>query len=216
MSIKINLYIFLFVILFFLTSQFELYALIMLFALLHEFGHLICGIILGFQVKSLNVMPLGFSVEFYTNIAEYNIKIKKSNLLTLKKLLIDLAGPVVNISIIIFSFIDELPNNIIYSNLIILLVNLIPIYPLDGGRILRNILKINLKNIDAYKYTNITSNVFCIIISIVSSITIVYYKNISIFFSIFFIWILIFNENKRYNTYRKIIKKIEKGDTNEK
>ena len=89
MSIKINLYIFLFVILFFLTSQFELYALIMLFALLHEFGHLICGIILGFQVKSLNVMPLGFSVEFYTNIDEYNIKIKKSNLLTLKKLLIE-------------------------------------------------------------------------------------------------------------------------------
>ena len=209
MSIKINLNIFLFVILFLLTSQIELYALIMLFALFHELGHIICGVILEFQVKSLKVMPLGFSVEFYTNIEDYNIKIKKSNLLTLKKILIDFAGPMINIFFIVISFVIKLPQSIIYSNLIILIVNLIPIYPLDGGRILKNILKIFFENKEAYSYTNKTSNFFTAVISVFSSIAIVYYKNIAIFFAIFFIWILILSENKRYNTYRKIIKKIE-------
>lgn len=212
MYIKINLNIFLFAILFFLTNQFELYALIMLFALFHELGHLICGMILGFEVKSLKAMPLGFSVEFYTNIDDYNIKIKKSNLLILKKILIDFAGPMVNLILIIISIALKLPENIIYSNLMILLVNLIPIYPLDGGRIVRNVLKIFLRNSKAYSYTNKISNIFTIVISIFSSIAIIYYKNIAIFFAVFFIWILILGENKRYNTYRKILKKIEAGE----
>ncbi len=41
MSIKIDLKIFLFVILFWLTSQIELYAVLMIFALIHELGHLV-------------------------------------------------------------------------------------------------------------------------------------------------------------------------------
>ncbi len=40
MSIKIDLKIFLFVILFWLTSQIEIYAILMIFALIHELGHL--------------------------------------------------------------------------------------------------------------------------------------------------------------------------------
>ena len=212
MSIKINLNIFLFAILFFITSQFELYALIMLFALLHELGHLICGMFLGFQVKTLKVMPLGFSVEFYTNIDDYNIKIRKSNLLILKRILIDFAGPMVNIVFIIISIALRLPQNITYSNLMILLVNLIPIYPLDGGRIIKNLLKLIVGNKKSYTYTNKISNIFVIFVSFISSIAIYYYKNISIFFAIIFILVLILNENKRYNIYRKIIKKIESGE----
>ena len=65
------------------------------------------------------------------------------------------------------------------------------------------------ENKKAYKYTNRISNIFVVIISVFSSLAIIYYKNIAIFFSVFFIWILIFGENKRYNTYRKIYKKIE-------
>ena len=41
MSIKIDLKIFLFVILFWLTSQIEIYAILMIFALIHELGHLL-------------------------------------------------------------------------------------------------------------------------------------------------------------------------------
>lgn len=214
MSIKINLYIFLFAILFLITNQFEIYSLTMIFALLHELGHLLCGVALGFKVKCLKITPLGFSVEFYTNIEEYNIKIKKSNLVILKKLMVDFAGPMVNIVFIIISFTFKLANNIIYSNIIILIVNLIPIYPLDGGRILKNVLKFFFKNKKAERYVNVISNIFVILISFIFSVAIYYYKNISILFAIIFIWVLILRENKRYNTYNNIYKIIDNSKKN--
>ena len=212
MNIIINLNIFLFALLFFITSQFEIYTLVMLFALFHELGHLLCGIIMGFEVENLKIMPLGFSVEFKPKIIDYNKKVLKSNSLTLKKILINIAGPFVNVVIILVACLMNLNQNIIYSNLIILIVNLIPIYPLDGGRILKNILKLLVGNKKAYKYTNIISNIFVIIIGFVFSIEIYYYKNIAIFFAIIFILVLILNENKRYNTYKKIYKIIDNNE----
>lgn len=210
MSIKINLNVFLFLILFLLTNQLEIYALVMLFALIHELGHLLSGIILGFEADSLKVMPLGFSIEFKTNIDNYNRKILKSNILTLKKLFINLAGPMTNFIIILISCFMGLNENIIYSNLIIFIINLLPIYPLDGGRILKNMFKLLVGNRKSLYYTNNISNIFAIIVTMISSIGIYYYKNIAILFALVFIWTLIIKENKKYNIYHKIYKAIDK------
>lgn len=46
MHIKIDLKIFLFALIFLLMKKIEMYALIMMFALIHEFGHIIMAIIL--------------------------------------------------------------------------------------------------------------------------------------------------------------------------
>jgi len=211
MNIKLNLNIFLFVLLFFITNQLEIYALVMLFALIHELAHLICGVLLGFKPNTLKIMPLGFCIEFDTKPQDYNIKVLKSNYLSVKKILIALAGPLINSLIIIFGIILELEVNIIFSNLIIILFNLIPIYPLDGGRILQNILKILFGNKTAYKYTNIISNVFIIIITMISSVLILVTENIAILILIIILWILVIKENKRYNTYNKIYKVIDKN-----
>lgn len=210
MSIKINLNVFLFVLLFILTNQIELYALVMLFALIHELGHLLCGIILDFEVENFEIMPLGFSVEFKPNVKDYNKKIMKSNILTVKKLCINLAGPMANFIIIIVSYLFKLQDIIIFSNLIILIINMIPIYPLDGGRVLKNVLKLLLGNQKALKCTNTISNVVVIMLTIISSIGIYYYKNIAILFAIIFVWLLILKENKKFNTYNKIYKAIDK------
>lgn len=210
MSIKINLNVFLFVLLFILTNQIELYALVMLFALIHELGHLLCGIILDFEVENFEIMPLGFSVEFKPNVKDYNKKIMKSNILTVKKLCINLAGPMANFIIIIVSYLFKLQDIIIFSNLIILIINMIPIYPLDGGRVLKNVLKLLFGNQKALKCTNTISNVAVIMLTIISSIGIYYYKNIAILFAIIFVWLLILKENKKFNTYNKIYKAIDK------
>lgn len=210
MSIKINLNVFLFVLLFILTNQIELYALVMLFALIHELGHLLCGVILDFEVENFEIMPLGFSVEFKPNVKDYNKKIMKSNILTVKKLCINLAGPMANFIIIIVSYLFKLQDIIIFSNLIILIINMIPIYPLDGGRVLKNVLKLLLGNQKALKCTNTISNVAVIMLTIISSIGIYYYKNIAILFAIIFVWLLILKENKKFNTYNKIYKAIDK------
>ena len=215
MTIKVNLFVFLFATLFFVTNKIEIYILVMAFALLHELGHIICGVFLGLKVESLKIIPLGFCVEFKNNITDYNKKILESNLCILKKILISASGPIVNIVIIVLSQILKLNENITYANLIILIINLIPIYPLDGGRILKNTLKLFIGNKKAWILTNDISNYFAIIISFISSILIFYYKNISILFALFFIWVLIFNENKRYNTYIKIFKVVNDNKSRE-
>lgn len=211
MTIKLNLYIFLFVVLFFITSQLDIYALVMIFALIHELGHLICGIALGFEPDILRIMPFGFCVEFKTNVQDYNKKILQSNLLSIKKIMIALTGPIVNILIMIMGIICHWNNHIIYANLLITLFNLLPIYPLDGGRILKNIFKLFSGNRKANTYMNLVSNLFLIILTMLSSIVILVYKNIAIFVIILFLWSLIFKENKRYHTYNKIYKTIDKS-----
>lgn len=52
MSIKINLKIFLFAVIFYLTKQIEIYAMLMIFAFFHEMGHLLCRHFYGVKAKN--------------------------------------------------------------------------------------------------------------------------------------------------------------------
>ena len=72
MSIKIDLKIFLFILLFIITNQIEIYALVMSFAIIHELGHLLAGISLGFKPKSINIIPFGLQIEFKVHFEDYN------------------------------------------------------------------------------------------------------------------------------------------------
>lgn len=211
MKIKLNLSIFLFLFLFYITDQLKLYILIMVFAFIHELAHLICGFFLGFKPCTLRIIPFGFSIEFKTNIEDYNKKVMKSNLLSLKQLFIALAGPIINIIIVIIGLIFKINLNIIYANLLIALFNLLPIYSLDGGRILKNILRIFLGHKLAARYINIISNITFILLTILFSIYIIILKNISLFIIIIYLFKMIIDENKRYNTYVKISKIIDKN-----
>ena len=77
MSIKIDLMIAFFIILFCLTSQIEIYLILLLFAVIHEIGHLIAGIFLGFKPKEIQINIAGVRVEFKPKIEEYNKRILK-------------------------------------------------------------------------------------------------------------------------------------------
>ena len=210
MKIKLNLYIFLFLVLFLITNQIEVYALVMIFALIHEIAHLICGIILGFKPDTLRIMPLGFSIEFDTNIEDYNQKILKSNIIAVKKIIIALAGPLINLLIVILGVILNINSNIIYANFLLFIFNLIPIYPLDGGRIVKNVLKIFYGNRKANQYINVITNTTFIILTMLSSVLIYIYKSISILAIILVLWGLIIKENRKHFTYNKIYKTIDK------
>mgnify|MGYP003306566284 CR=1 FL=1 len=204
MQIKINLKIFIFIIIFCLTRQIEIYGILMLFAFFHELGHLFTGVILGFKPQALSINPVGLSISFRIKAEDYNEKVKKGNMLALKQLIIALGGPTINFLIVIVFMLFDLEffnisrEFVVYSNILIGLFNLIPIYPLDGGRILKNILHIidGLKN--SYTYINIVSNVSIVILTVFSSIIVMYLKNVSVLLIIGYLWYLVISENKLY------------------
>ena len=80
MRFRIDLKIFILVILFFITNQIKIYAMIMLFAMIHEFGHLLAGILLGMKPAKIEIRPFGVSIDFDIKGKDYNVKIKKCDL----------------------------------------------------------------------------------------------------------------------------------------
>ena len=211
------------ILIFCLTNQVELYINFILFAIIHEMGHLLIGILIGKKIEKIRVMPLGVSITFKILVEDYNKKIIKGNINNIKNLLVAIAGPFVNfaIAIILYNLSSLNILNfkhteiIIYINLLIGFFNLIPIYPLDGGRIVKEILCITSGKRTALKLTNIISNVTIILLTVLSSILILIVKNIAIFFAIMFLWGLVIKENRKYSMIKKMYVMIERFNNSE-
>ena len=92
----------------------------------------------------------------------------------------------------------------IYCNLIIFIFNLIPIFPLDGGRIIKSIIKILFGKQKAEKSTYLISNITIIIMMAIGSILILYLKNISVLIIIIYLWYLVHKENRSYEIKNKL------------
>lgn len=215
MRFRIDLKIILLLVIFYMTKQIQIYAVIMLFAILHELGHLLAGILLGMKVEKMELIPMGLSVSFKLSPEDYNKKIGKGNQLTIKKILVALAGPITNIAITLIMMGMEFSMGIklliIYSNILIALFNLLPIYPLDGGRIVKGILHLILGRQGANRYINDISMITAICLTAIASIAVVYFKNIAIVLIILYLWYLVLKENKKYKQQERIYQMIKKN-----
>ena len=214
MRFKIDFKIFLFLILFYFTRQVETYVMILFFAFIHEIGHLLMGLLMGMRPNKIEIKPYGVSISFKIKPKDYNQKILEGNRLQIKKILIAIAGPLTNF--IIMNIATNLPIGIfskmmiIYSNLLLIIFNLIPIYPLDGGRILKAFLHILVGKRKAEKYSNNSSFIILIALTFLASIGVYYIKNVSIFIIIMFLWILYIQEDLIYRRRNRIYNLIEK------
>lgn len=198
MKIKVDLKIFLIVLVYIFTKNIRIFALSFIFIFIHELGHILAGISLGLKITKINITILGFSIEFENYGKERRIN----------RIIIDSAGPAINLIITIMSTILGI-SELFYINLVLLLVNLLPIFPLDGGRILKTVLLHKYSYKETMKRIEKISINTAIMLTFVSSIAVLYFKNISFFLITIYFWYLILKENKKNKIVQKAFTAIE-------
>ena len=108
----------------------------LLTALLHEIGHAVVAKKLGYKLDQISLLPFG---------AE--LSLKNDDFSSSDEIKIAIAGPLVNLFLIIFfvavwwifPITYYYTDTFVFTNFITLLFNLLPVFPLDGGRVLRAI-----------------------------------------------------------------------------
>ena len=117
----------------------------------------------------------------------------------------------VNILIVIMCIILKIRNeNIMYANILIAIFNLIPIFPLDGGKILQELLHIFCGLRKSIKYIQLISIINLAIVTAIASVLIIIYKNITIPIVVFYLWYEVIKSNRFFEMREKIYLNIEK------
>ena len=204
LKLRIDLKIITVILIFLFTGQLKGYCVIMFFCFLHELGHIIVANFFKMKVEKIEILPCGFSSTFSVKL---NLNSKNYEL---KKILVALGGPIVSLMLVILSqyvkFYGITQQEAMYSNLLILLFNLLPLYPLDGGRILKGILNMKLGNIKAEYIVDKISSITIILVTIISSIAVYYFKNVAIFLVCIFLWNVILGDEFKRNFQLNSIK----------
>ena len=159
MKIKIHALTYLLILISFLAGYFDYTFLCLITIIIHEMGHYILATILNIKVKEIEIFLIGGVTKLESDL---NTKIYK-------EIIVLLAGPLFQILFLLIIFVlhrNGLVSSIVFNkvykiNIILLKINLLPIAPLDGGRLINNILDI----IFPYK----TSFYITIIISLITS-----------------------------------------------
>lgn len=124
--------------------------------LLHEFGHALAARRFGIATRDITLLPIG-------GLA----RLERLPERPARELVVALAGPAVNVAIAAFLFFGSslagrvLPatdasagviafvNQLIYVNLALVVFNMLPAFPLDGGRVLRAVLALGMPHVKA-------------------------------------------------------------------
>jgi len=132
--------------------------------LLHELGHAFAAQQFGIGTRDITLLPIG-GVAALERIPQ----------IPLRELWIAAAGPLVNVVIALIIFAIQImtgPGNstaylffsqLMIANVALVLFNLIPAFPMDGGRILRSLLGLKLRYVMATTIATRTSQ-FCAVV----------------------------------------------------
>lgn len=167
-------------------------------AVLHEFGHYAVAKRYGYEVKNIVFSLYGLGIDSRTAY-------KRS-----EDIIISLAGPIVNLILVIvlmclWWIIPTLylfTYDFVICNIVVMIFNLVPIYPLDGGRILVDLLSIKFSREKILKIIRKVSLVLGMIFIILFIISILMQINLNLLFiGIFFITNSIMHSNEKYYNY---------------
>lgn len=148
-KIRVDISTYVIVLLSFLAGYFEYTFLTIIIIIVHEMGHFLTGYFLKLKVKEISLFMFGGVTIFDEDL----------NLNIFKELLVVVMGPVVQMLFYMLvyylytkGFVSvNTMKKVSTINLILLEFNLLPILPLDGGKILNNILDLILSYDLAHK-----------------------------------------------------------------
>lgn len=200
MKIEINLKIVFAIVLFFIFNNLNMYIIFLFFVIIHEMCHLIVGLIIGGKANKMYITPFGVSLEMYL----YG-KTKHLN-----KIIFYLSGPIINIILGFIFFYLKFDFKLVYTNFAIGLFNLLPILPLDGGKVLKEILTIVFDSQMSNDIIIIFSKFILSLLSLTYSILIIKIKNIYILILLVYLWYLFFKEERKYTILKKAREEIKK------
>jgi Zn-dependent protease len=142
---------------------------------LHELGHAVCARGFGIRTRDIELYPIG-------GVARLNRIPEKPQ----QELAIALAGPAVNIAIALFlaplmwfdgygiglgapayTWIEAFWQRLLWANLFLAGFNLLPAFPMDGGRVLRAVLAIFVPRVRATEAAANVGTVFAVLFGVV-------------------------------------------------
>jgi len=124
------------------------YAGVFVLVLMHEFGHAMAGRYFKFPTESITLYPFG-------GMARMDIPVDPK-----QECLVAIAGPAVNAILFpVFLALQQYEFCVLlgYYNVVLLIFNLVPALPMDGGRVLRSMLTITMH--DRHKATIISARI---------------------------------------------------------
>ncbi len=166
-----------------LTGRIFVFVVYTLTAVIHELGHSIVASSVGYRLNKITLMPFGA-------VAKGNI----DGIKCVDELKIAFAGPLVNLGVglLFVAFWWVFPQTYAFTdlaaeaNFTLALINFLPVYPLDGGRILSALLRLKLKTQTADRICTATGLTLSALMLALFVLSIFYTFNLSLlFFALF-------------------------------
>lgn len=165
-----------------------------LFIIFHELAHLTITLLFGKEIENFKFSLSGVCIELKKKRFDLkgNKRLKKENI---EEIILYLAGPISNI---ILAYIFNNNKMICEINIAFAIINLLPIFPLDGYNILDNLLELFSTRLKKREVIlEILSNILIFILFFVGIVQLLFLFNPSIIMFSFYVFLIQFNNKKR-------------------
>ncbi len=125
---KIHFLTYVFILISLFSGRIKSILLYMAIIIVHELGHYLTGLLFNWKVDKIYIYPLG-------GVTVFKDRLNKP---FIEEFLVTISGPL--IQIIIANYLSYIDSSILFFSNVLLMINLLPIVPLDGGKLCNIIL----------------------------------------------------------------------------